>query len=292
MKVHLVDGTYELFRAHYGAPPATSPDGREVGATRGVIQTLLLLLRDPDVTHVAVAFDSVIESFRNDIFSGYKTGDGVPEELAAQFPLAEEAAASLGLVVWPMVEFEADDALATGAHAWSGAPGVDQTVICSPDKDLAQMVRDRRVVCLDRRRGNTLDEAGVVAKFGVPPGSIPDYLALVGDSADGIPGLPGWGAKTSATLLYRYGRLEHIPDDPSRWDVRVRRAEALAATLAEHRDDALLYRRLATLRADVPIHENVEDLEWRGALRDRYHALCAELGFDRLADAPHRWSDA
>ena len=292
MKVHLVDGTYELFRAHYGAPPATSPDGREVGATRGVIQTLLLLLRDPDVTHVAVAFDSVIESFRNDIFSGYKTGDGVPAELKAQFPLAEEAAASLGLVVWPMVEFEADDALATGAQEWCGAPGVDQTVICSPDKDLAQMVRDRRVVCLDRRRGNTLDEAGVVAKFGVPPGSIPDYLALVGDSADGIPGLPGWGAKTSATLLGRYGHVEEIPDDPSQWDVRVRRAEALAASLAERREDALLYKHLATLRTDVPIPEDIEDLEWRGALRDRYHALCAELGFDRLADAPHRWSDA
>ena len=292
MKIHLVDGTYELFRAHYGAPPATSPNGREVGATRGLIQTLLVLLREPDVTHVAVAFDSVIESFRNDIFSGYKTGDGVPAELAAQFGLAEEACASLGLVVWPMVEFEADDALATGAHAWSGAPGVDQTVICSPDKDLTQMVRDRRVVCLDRRRGNTLDEAGVVAKFGVPPASIPDYLALVGDSADGIPGLPGWGAKTSATLLGRYGHVEDIPDDPSRWDVRVRRAEALAASLAERREDALLYRRLATLRTDVPIAEDVEDLKWRGAIRNRYEALCTDLGFDRLADAPHRWSDA
>ena len=292
MKVHLVDGTYELFRTHYGAPPATSPDGREVGATRGLIQTLLMLLREPDVTHVAVAFDSVIESFRNDIFSGYKTGDGVPAELAAQFGLAEEACASLGLVVWPMVEFEADDALAAGAHAWSDAAGVDQIVICSPDKDLTQMVRDRRVVCLDRRRGITLDEAGVVAKFGVPPGSIPDYLALVGDSADGIPGLPGWGAKTSATLLGRYGHVEEIPDDPSQWDVRVRRAEALAASLAERREDALLYKRLATLRADAPIPEDIEDLEWRGAIRNRYRALCAELGFDRLADAPHRWSDA
>ena len=292
MKVHLVDGTYELFRAHYGAPPATSPDGRAVGATRGLIQTLLLLLREPDVTHVAVAFDTVIESFRNGMFPGYKTGDGVPAELKAQFPLAEDATASLGLVVWPMVEFEADDALATGAQAWCDAPGVDQTVICSPDKDLAQMVRDRRVVCLDRRRGTTLDEKGVVAKFGVPPGSIPDYLALVGDSADGIPGLPGWGAKTSATLLHRYGSLERIPEDPSRWDVRVRRAEALAATLVEQREDALLYRRLATLRTDVPIREDVDDIEWRGALRERYHALCAELGFDRLADAPHRWADA
>jgi 5'-3' exonuclease len=291
MKIHLVDGTYELFRAHYGAPPARSPDGRSVGATRGLIQTLLLLLRERNVTHVAVAFDQVVESFRNDLFAGYKTGDGVPADIMSQFGLAEEASAALGLVVWPMVEFEADDALASAAHEWCDAVEVDQIVICSPDKDLTQIVRDERVVCLDRRKGATLDETAVEAKFGVPPGSIPDYLALVGDAADGIPGVPRWGAKTSAALLARYGHVEEIPEDPSCWDVTVRGAGSLAASLAQHRDDAALYKRLATLRTDVPIEETIGDLEWRGAPRARFHALCEELGFDRLADAPHRWAD-
>jgi len=232
-----------------------------------------------------------VTSFRNQLFDGYKTGEGTPEELATQFGLAEQAAAALGLVVWPMVEFEADDALATAAHMWSGAAEVQQIVICSPDKDLTQMVRGQRVVCLDRRKGTTLDETAVEAKFGVPPGSIPDYLALVGDVADGIPGVPRWGAKASAAVLARYGHIEKIPDHRSQWDVTVRGAASLAVSLAQHRQDAALYKRLATLRTDVPINESIDDLEWRGARRARFHALCAELGFDRLADAPHRWAD-
>ena len=211
MRLHLVDGTYELFRAHYGAPPATAPDGRPVGAVRGLMQTLLALLRQDDVTHVACAFDTVIESFRNELFDGYKTGEGVPEELEAQFGPAERAAAALGVVVWPMVEFEADDAIATAAARWGGEPEVDQVVICSPDKDMTQLVTGDRVVCLDRRRNITLDEAGVRDKFGVDPESIPDYLALVGDSADGIPGVPRWGAKSTALMLARYSHIENIP---------------------------------------------------------------------------------
>ena len=205
------------------------------------------------MTHVAVAFDHVVESFRNELFQGYKTGQGVPEDLLCQFDLAERAASALGLVVWPMVEFEADDALAAGAFRWSGAPEVDQVVICSPDKDLMQMVRDRRVVCLDRRRKLTLDQAAVEAKFGVSPGSIPDYLALVGDSADGIPGVPRWGAKATAKVLRTYGHIEKIPEDPSTWPPGVRGAGALASSLAEHRDEAALYKELATLRTDVPL---------------------------------------
>ena len=208
MKVHLVDGTYELFRAYYAVPSISAPDGRPVGAVRGLIQTLLALLRQDDVTHVAAAFDHVIESFRNDLFAGYKTGAGVPQDLLSQFELAERASSALGLVVWPMVEFEADDAIATAAFRWSNSPGVDQVVICSPDKDLTQMVVGERVVCLDRRRNVTLDEAAVWAKFGVAPASIPDYLALVGDSADGIPGISGWGARSSAKVLECYRHLE------------------------------------------------------------------------------------
>lgn len=289
MKIHLVDGTYELFRAHFGAPPGSAPDGTEVGAVRGLVQTLLMLLREPDVTHVGCAFDHVVDSFRNDMFAGYKTGEGVPEELMAQFGLAEQATGALGVVVWPMVDFEADDAMATAAVRWRDAEGVDQVVICSPDKDLTQMVQGDRVVCLDRRRGTTLDEAGVVAKFGVAPESIPDYLALVGDSADGIPGVPRWGAKSSSVMLSHYRHLESIPDDPAEWDVSPRGAAAMAASLAERRDDALLYRRLATLRLDVPLAESLEDLRWRGVPRAEYKALCDELGFKGLGALPHLW---
>ena len=214
MKIHLVDGTYELFRAYYAMPSITTPDGSEVGAVRGLLQTMLVLLREDDVTHVACAFDSVIESFRNQMFSGYKTGEGVPDDLLGQFDLAERAVRALGVVVWPMVEFEADDAIATAASRWSDSSGVDQVVICSPDKDLAQMVSGDRVVCLDRRRKSTLNEAGVEEKFGVWPASIPDFLALVGDSADGIPGISGWGAKSSAQVLRRFAHIERIPDAP------------------------------------------------------------------------------
>lgn len=282
MKIHLVDGTYELFRAYYALPPLTAPDGHPVGAVRGLIQTLLL--RNEDVTHVACAFDHVVESFRNRLFTGYKTGAGVPGDLLDQFELAERAVSALGLVVWPMEEFEADDAIATATSQWAGNPEVEQVVICSPDKDLAQMADGNKVVCLDRRRGTILDEAGVRTKFGVPPGSIPDYLALVGDSADGIPGISRWGAKSSAMVLSRFGHIEGIPDDPSDWDVEVRGARSIAASLAESRKDALLYKQLATLRLDVPLPESLDDIRWTGFLKEEFTRLCTELGFTGFAE--------
>lgn len=283
MKVHLVDGTYELFRAYYGAPPRTAPDGMEVGATVGLLSSFIALLRDEDTTHVAVAYDHVIESFRNDLFAGYKTGEGIDPALRAQFELAEDATRALGVVVWPMVEFEADDAIAAGAEKWRGRPGVDQVLLCSPDKDLTQCVRGAKVVSFDRRRGIVLDEAGVEAKFGVAPGSIPDYLALVGDSADGIPGIPRWGAKSAAAVLSHYRRLERIPDAVEQWDVQVRGAPALARNLAEMRAEALLYRELATLRTDVELDEELEDLEWRGPASG-LASFCERLGAPDLVD--------
>ncbi len=289
MRVHLVDGTYELFRCYYGAPPARSPAGREVGATRGLLRTLAALLAEPGVTHVACAFDHVIESFRNELFDGYKTGDGVPDELMSQFPLAERAADALGVVVWPMVPFEADDALATAAARWAEAPGVEQVVICSPDKDLCQCVRAARVVCLDRRQKKVLDADGVRAKHGVEPESIPDWLALVGDDADGIPGVPGWGAKSAAALLARYQRIEAIPDDVADWDVLPRGAVALAGTLRAHRTEAALYKTLATLRTDVPLAETLADLEWHGARRDALTGLCREIGDEDFLDRDRRF---
>ena len=272
MKVHLVDGTYELFRAYFALPSISAPDGREVGAVRGLVQTLITLLRQDDVTHVAVAFDTEILSFRNQLFDGYKTGEGTPPELLEQFPLAERAAAALGLVVWPMAEFEADDALGTAAVRFREAPGVEQIVLCSPDKDLAQVVSGGRVVTLDRRREIITDEEGVREKFGVGPASIPDYLGLVGDSADGIPGIPRWGAKSAAQVLDHYGHIEQIPADATDWTINVRGAKSLAASLAENMEPALLYRQLATLRLDVPIAEDVEDLEWRGAPQETYQS--------------------
>ena len=292
MNLHLIDGTYELFRAYFALPSLKAPDGREVAAVRGLAQTLLLLLRQPGVAYVGVAFDSVIHSFRNELFAGYKSGAGVAPELLAQFPLAERMTAALGLPVWPMVELEADDALATAAHRWQDAPELGQVVICSPDKDLCQLVRGDRVVTLDRRKDITLNEAGVWAKFGVAPASIPDYLALVGDSADGIPGIPKWGAKSAAQLLACYGHLENIPPDPAHWQVKARGGPALAASLAANLDNARLYRQLATLRLDAPLpQQELAELEWRGVLREPYQELCAELGFDRLATAPQRWAD-
>lgn len=276
MQAHLVDGTYELFRMFYGAPPAQDAGG--VGATRALLRSLLALVTSAEVTHVAVAFDTVIESFRNELFDGYKTGDGIDPALWAQFPLAERAAAALGLTVWSMIDFEADDALATAAARLAEEPLVDRVVLCSPDKDLAQCVRGERVVCWDRRQDRILDEAGVREKFGVGPGSIPDYLALVGDSADGIPGIPRWGARSAATVLARWERLEAIPGDPGAWEVKVRGAAALAESLRARRDDALLYRRLATLREDAPIGEDLlARMEWRGADREALRALCAAL---------------
>ena len=284
--VHLVDATYELFRAYFAVPPSTAPDGREVGATRGVLNTLLYLVQQEGATHVACATDHVIRSFRNDLYAGYKTEEGVEETLLAQFPLVEEAMAALGLVVWPMVEFEADDALATGAARY--ASEAEQVFIATPDKDLAQCVRGRRVVMLDRRRKTTLDQEGVRAKYGVLPRSIPDWLALVGDSADGYPGLPGWGAKSAAAVLEAYGAIEAIPPRASSWTANVRGADKLAATLVERRDEALLYKRLATLREDVPLRESLEELEWRGA-RKELREFCRRLGFDDFPQRVRRW---
>lgn len=286
-----MDGTFELFRAYYALPSSRAPDGREVAATRGLVQTLLALLRQPEVTHLACAFDHPIESFRNRMLAGYKSGEGVPPGLAAQFDLAERAASALGLVVWPMDEFEADDAIATAVRIWSAHHAVEQVVVCSPDKDLMQLVRGDRVVCLDRRKDQVFDEAAVVAKMGVPPESIPDYLALVGDAADGIPGISGWGAKSTARVLSEYRHIESIPDNASDWAVSLRGAQALAQGLARRRDDARLYKSLATLRLDVPLAETLEDLKWRGVRRAPYQAMCAELGFERLAGLPHRWHE-
>jgi 5'-3' exonuclease len=290
MQLHLVDGTYELFRQYFGAPEATAPDGREVGATRALLRTLLSLLGEEGTSHVAVAFDHAIASFRNELFDGYKTGEGIDPVLLAQFPLAERAAAALGLVVWPMVEFEADDALAAGAARWADAPGVERVLICTPDKDLAQCVRGERVVLLDRRRRAVIDEPGVEEKFGVSPASIPDWLALVGDAADGIPGIPRWGAKSAAAVLRRYGRIDAIPDDAGEWDLNVRGARGLAENLSTRRQEAMLYRRLATLRTDVPLPEaSLGDLRWRGADRAALRALCAELGDEGLLTRVPRW---
>ena len=284
MNVHLVDATYELFRAYFGDPKRTSPSGREVGACSGLTRSLLSLLRDEGVTHVACAFDHVIESFRNDLFEGYKTGEGVPDDLLGQFGLAEDATRALGLVTWSMVEFEADDAIATAAARFAGDRSVNKVVIASPDKDLTQCVRGDRVVCWDRMRKIVLNEPAVLAKFGVPPRSIPDFLALVGDAADGIPGLLGWGKKTAAIVLARYGQIEEIPDSARDWDVKPRRADDLAATLREQRDDALLYKKLATLPLDVPLTEDLKDLRWQGVRRDRFEELCLELGERDLAE--------
>lgn len=288
MKVHLVDGTYELFRHHFGAPPRKAADGREVGATMGLLRTLLQLLAAPDVSHAACAFDHVIRSFRNDMWPGYKTGEGVDPALLAQFSLAEEAVSALGIVVWPMVELEADDALATAAARLQNEPGVTQVVICSPDKDLAQMVRARHVVCWDRRRDIVMDEEGVRQKFGVGPASIPDWLALVGDSADGFPGVRGWGAKSASAVLSRFTHLESIPDDPGAWGLPAGRAAQLSENLRAQWNDALLFRRLATLRTDAPLPEKLSDLEWRGA-RQELRAFCARLGTEDLLDRIPRW---
>src|SRR4051794_23094986 len=227
MKIHLVDGTYELFRAFYGSPPKQSSDGAEVGAVRGLLRSMLVLLAEPDVTHVAIAFDHVIESFRNNLYAGYKTGEGIDPALYSQFGLAEDATRALGLVTWPMIEFEADDAIATAALRFAESPAVEQVVICSPDKDLTQCVRGERIVCRDRMRGTTLTETGVIEKFGVPPASIPDWLALVGDSADGFPGIPRWGAKSAAAVLAVYGNLEAIPANSAAWTAKVRGAAVL-----------------------------------------------------------------
>ncbi len=263
MDVYLVDGTYELFRHYYAVPSARDSDGREVAAVRGVLASVLGMISG-GATHIAVATDRVIESFRNGLWPGYKTGEGIEPDLWAQFPLLEETLSAAGVVVWPMVEFEADDALAAGAVAAARDQRVDRVIICTPDKDLAQCVSGTRIVQLNRRTGVTFDEAGVIQKFGVPPASIPDYLALVGDTADGYPGLSGWGAKSTAAVLAKFGHIEAIPADWREWHVNATSASALARTLSEQRDQALLFRTLATLRTDLALFEDVEQLRWDG----------------------------
>jgi 5'-3' exonuclease len=277
VKVHLVDGTYELFRSFFAAPPAQGAGGREVGAARGLLRGFNALVRQPGVTHIAVAFDHVIESFRNDLFAGYKTGAGIDPRLLDQFPLAEDVCRALGIVTWPMVEFEADDAMATAARRWSEHPEVEQVVLATPDKDLTQCVIGERVVCWDRMRQKVLGEREVVEKFGVAPESIPDLLALVGDTADGIPGVPRWGMKSAGVVLAHYKHLEEIPHDDASWAVRPRGSQVLAANLRSRWDDALLYRKLATLRWDVPLSESLDDLRYRGPQLAELERISEEL---------------
>ena len=286
MNIFLIDGTYELFRHFYAVPSATDVDGREVGAVRGVVGSVLRMLED-DVTHLGVATDHIIESFRNELWPGYKTGEGIDPALFAQFHPLEATLEALGVAVWPMTDLEADDGLASAAAKASGDPRVEQVFICTPDKDLAQCVTGQRVVQFDRRAGSLRDADGVLAKFGVPPASIPDYLALVGDTADGFPGLRGWGAKSTALVLGRYLHLEAIPDDAAAWEVEVRGASRLAAVLATHRDLAARFRDLATLRTSAAVFETVDDLRWTGP-RPAFFEVCARLntpGFFKRAQA-------
>ena len=249
--LHLIDGTYELFRAHFGAPPRQTPEGWEIGAVHGILQSTLALLADAEVTHVVAAFDTVIESFRNHMYDGYKTGEGTPPELYAQFPAAERAMEAIGVTVWSMIEQEADDGLAAGAHRF--VDEVDRVIVMSPDKDMAQLYGNPKIVGYDRRNQMIVDADGVREKFGVSPESIPDYLGLVGDTADGFPGLPGWGPKSAGALLARYDHIESIPPSEDDWDVKVRSAARLAETLRDHMDDALLFKDIATLRTDAEI---------------------------------------
>ena len=287
MNLHLLDATYELFRAYFGYPRRLAPDGMEVGAVYGVLDSTIRLLREDGVTHLGAATDAVIESFRNDLFPGYKTGGGVEPELLAQFRLAEEALEILGVTVWAMRDFEADDAIATAAHRWMD--DVERVIILSPDKDLMQCVIGDRVVTYNRRERKRYDERGVIDKFGVRPASIPDYLALVGDTADGVPGISAWGAKSSSTLLARYGHIDSIPPSHIVWDVKVRGAARLSTNLEAARAEAHLYRTLTTLRRDVPLAEELDDLQWRGAHRSRFNELCDRLGFGAIRNRPRLW---
>ncbi|HEY7600312.1 MAG TPA: 5'-3' exonuclease H3TH domain-containing protein [Candidatus Limnocylindrales bacterium] len=293
-QVHLLDATYELFRAHFapGRPELYAPDGMAVKATVGVLESVLYLLREDGVTHLGCASDHVIESWRNARWPGYKTSAGVAPELKAQFALAEEALRALGVVVWPMVEWEADDALGTAAARWADDAAVERVVIMTPDKDMAQCVReDGRVVQYDRRKRQFSDADGVRERFGVAPASIPDFLALVGDAADGYPGVPGWGKLSAATVLRRYPHLEDIPDSVARWDVAVRGGATLAASLRDHRELAYLFRELATLVTDVPLPERLDELRWRGAPRAEFAQMAARLGQPGLTGRVHRWRD-
>jgi 5'-3' exonuclease len=275
LKIYLVDGTYELFRHYYALPRAKDRDGHEVAATRGVLASVLGMIKS-GVTHLAVATDHVIESFRNGLWPGYKTGDGVEKDLLAQFPLLEEVLTAAGITVWPMIEFEADDALAAGAAAAARDSRVESIFICTPDKDLAQCVSGQRIVQVNRRTSEMRDESGVMQKFGVPPASIPDYLALVGDAADGYPGLPGWGAKSTAAVLAKFGHIEQIPADSSDWLVNAANARSLAQTLLRERERALLFRTLATLRTDIHLFDDVDELRWRGS-KAEFESLASRL---------------
>ncbi|HVL54333.1 MAG TPA: 5'-3' exonuclease H3TH domain-containing protein [Vitreimonas sp.] len=295
MELHLVDATYELFRAHFAPrPDVRGRDGTLLSGVSGLCDQLLYLLREERATHLACATDRVIESFRNDLYPGYKSSSGMPPDLLAQFPIAEEAIEALGIVLWPMVEYEADDAIGAATWQWADHPDVERILVCTPDKDMAQLVRDERVVLWDRRRRIVYDAAAVRAKWGVEPASIPDWLALVGDASDGFPGIPGFGAKTAAAVLARYGHLEHIPIRGSAWEVPgVRNPVGLALVLRDHLEEALLYRSLARLRSledGVPVPERQPaELEWLGAPRDRWEAFCDRWELRRLRDRPHRW---
>jgi 5'-3' exonuclease len=291
MQIHLIDGTYELFRAYFAVPKSPGPGGVETAAARALFRSFAAWLRSGRLTHAAVAFDTVIESFRNRLFDGYKTGEGIDPELFGQFPLAERVTRALGLVTWSMIEFEADDALAAFAARADADPEVERVLITTPDKDLAQSVRGSRVVCYDRQRDIVLDEAGVETKFGVRPASIPDFLALVGDAADGIPGVPRWGKKSAAEVLRRFGSIENIPRRAADWGFALRGADALALSLAQFHDEALLYKKLATLRLDVPLAETPRELEWRGANPSELAALASELGEEGALERVLRFRD-
>jgi 5'-3' exonuclease len=284
MRLHVVDGTFELFRAHF----SHRPDG-PLKATTGLAASMLWLVEDPseEVSHLAIAFDNPIRSIRNDWYDGYKTEEGVPPELLAQFDPAEEAMRALGIVVWSMDRYEADDAMATAATRWRDQ--VEQVRLLTPDKDLGQCIRGQRVVQVDRIRSRVIDEDALMKQRGISPASLPDWLALVGDTADGIPGIDGFGEKTAATLLRAYGHLESIPPESKTWPSGVRQAERLASTLAAHMQDALLYRKLATLIDDVPLEERLEDLEWQGVPREAFEAWCGVVGSRDLRDRPRRW---
>ena len=294
MKLHFVDATFELFRAYYSRPPRRAPDGRPVNAVQGLVDSMLSLLREPDVSHIGAATDYVIESWRNDVYPGYKSSAGLDPALLAQFRDAERALEALGIPVWAMVEDEADDAIAAAVDRFGDDERVEQVIICSVDKDLGQLVDGDRIVLRDRMRRVTYDEDGIVEKFGVAPDSIPDYLALVGDSSDGFPGLPGWGAKSAAAVLARFRHLEAIPASVLEWELDIRNASRLSATLEAQRADAFVFRRLATLNRDARIEDvtgALDELEWHGVPRDRFVALCDELGFDTVRERVHRWAD-
>jgi len=288
MKVHLIDGTYELFRAHFGAPPKKSARGVEVGATLGLMRSLLMLLQSPGVTHVAVAFDHVIESFRNKMYAGYKSSEGVDPIILNQFEIVEKAVSALGVVIWPMVKFEADDAIATATARFKKEKSVEQVIICSVDKDLTQMVDGKKVICWDRRREIFLDEKGVIEKFGVKPESISDYLALVGDSADGYPGIKGWGAASTSSVLAKFKHIETIPKDPKKLPLGLGRATTLVENLQANYEDALLFKELSTLRIDVPLKENLKELEWQGAT-SKLKKVCEELREERIVERVKKW---